>query len=51
MFSVDTASFKMEISKVQDFVNFELSPMLLLNRGISWYVEILVERFLEKKFQ
>ena len=40
-----TASFKIEIAKVKDFGNFELSPMLLLNRGNSWYVEILLERF------
>ena len=51
MLSVHTASFKIEISKVQDFGNFELSPLLLINRGNSWYVEILLERFLEKMFQ
>ena len=28
IFSGHTASFKIEISKVQDFGNFELSPML-----------------------
>ena len=28
MFSGHTTSFKIEISKVQDFGNFELSPMI-----------------------
>ena len=31
-----TASFKIEISKVQDFGNFELSPMLLQNEIFLW---------------